>query len=163
MAISEEMKQTIGKALGRIPSGVFVLTAAHEGQRDAMLASWVQQASFDPPAVSIAVAKGRPIVELIKSSKMCALSVLPEGDTSLMKRYARGTKPGEDPFSGVETITTPGGGIAMKSAVAWLECRLIDTFAFGADHELLVAGVTNGALLQPGASFTHQRGSGFHY
>jgi len=51
----------------------------------------------------------------------------------------------------------------MKSGLAWLECRLINAFDFGADHELLVAQVTHGALLHAGASFMHQRGSGFHY
>ena len=89
MTFSEEMKQTVGKALGRIPSGVFVLTVSHGDQRDAMLASWVMQAGFEPPAVSISVAKGRPIVDLIKAGKLLGLSVLPEGDTKLMKRYAR--------------------------------------------------------------------------
>src|SRR5436305_9837510 len=99
MAISEELKQTVGKALGRIPSGVFILTAAHGGETAAMMASWVQQASFDPPAISIAVAKERAIVDLIKSSKLLALSVIPQGDTTLMKKYARGIKPGENAFA----------------------------------------------------------------
>jgi len=163
MAISEEFKHTVGKALGRIPSGLFILTASHGGKSDAMLASWVQQASFDPPTISIAVGKGRGIVDLIKTGKTLVISVLPEGDTSLMKRYARGLKPGEDPFAGVEIVTTAGGGVAMKSAVAWLECRLLQTCDFGADHELVIAQVIHGELLHPGQSFTHQRGNGFHY
>jgi len=163
MAISEELKATVGKALGRIPSGVFILTAGSGGDATAMMASWVQQVAFDPPAVSIAMAKGRPIADVIKSSKKLALSIVPEGDSSLMKRYARGVKPGEDPFAGVETFQAPGGVPAMKSALAWLECRLIDTFDFGGDHELLIAEVVAGSILHPGAAFMHQRGSGFHY
>jgi flavin reductase (DIM6/NTAB) family NADH-FMN oxidoreductase RutF len=163
MNVSEELKQTVGKALGRIPSGVFVLTAVKGDRRDAMLASWVQQCGFEPPAVSIAVAKGRSIVDLIKSSKLLGLSVVPEGDTSLMKRYARGVKEGEDPFAGVDTTTTPGGAIVLSHALAWLECRLLETYDFAGDHELLIAQATNGAVLKPGASFTHLRGSGFHY
>jgi 3-hydroxy-9,10-secoandrosta-1,3,5(10)-triene-9,17-dione monooxygenase reductase component len=164
MAISDELKQTAGKALGRIPSGVYILTAAHQGEATAMMASWVQQAGFDPPAVSIAMAKGRPIMELITASKMLALSIIPEGDSSLMKRYARGVKPGEDPFAGVETFRTPSGIPAMKSALAWLECRVIHTCDFGGDHDLIVAEVVAGNILHPGGvAFMHQRGSGFHY
>jgi flavin reductase (DIM6/NTAB) family NADH-FMN oxidoreductase RutF len=163
MAISEQLKQTVGKALGRVPSGVFILTAAHGGAATAMMASWVQQASFQPPAVSIAMAKGRPIAELIRASGKLALSIIPEGDSSLMKRYARGVQPGEDPFAGVETIQTPGGLPAMKSALAWLECRLIHTCDFHGDHELLIGEVIAGNILHPGAAFMHQRGSGFHY
>ena len=163
MAISEELKHTVGKALGRVPSGVFILTAGEGTDATAMMASWVQQAAFDPPAVSIAMAKGRPIGELIKSSKKLALSIIPDGDSSLMKRYARGVKPGEDPFAGVETIQTPGGLPAMKSALAWLDCRLIHECDFGGDHELLIAEVVAGNILRLGTAFMHQRGSGFHY
>lgn len=163
MAISEELKQTVGKALGRVPSGVFILTAAHGGEATAIMASWVQQAGFDPPAVSIAMAKERPIAAMIQSSKQLALSIIPDGDSSLMKRYARGVKPGDDPFAGVETFHTPGGIPAIKSALAWLECRLIHTCDFGGDHDLLIAEVVAGAILHPGQAFMHQRGSGFHY
>jgi len=163
MAISEQLKHTVGKALGRIPSGVFLLTASHDGQATVMMASWVQQAAFDPPAVSIAMAKGRPIAPLIQRSKKLALSVVPESDTSLMKRYARGVKEGEDPFAGVETLMTPGGVPVMKSALAWLEGRLIHTCDFGADHDLLIAEVVAGEILREGRAFAHQRGNGFHY
>jgi len=163
MTPSDHLKQTVGKALGRIPSGVFVLTAAHENRRDAMLASWVQQVGFDPPAISIAVAKGRPIVDLMKKAPVFALSIAPEGDTMLMKKYARGIKPGDDPFDGIETFTTPGGAIAIQSALAWIECKLLQVCDFHGDHELIIAQTTDGAILRPGASFTHLRGSGFHY
>jgi flavin reductase (DIM6/NTAB) family NADH-FMN oxidoreductase RutF len=163
MSVSEQLKQTVGKALGRIPSGVYLLTASHGGESTVMMASWVQQAAFDPPSVSIAMAKGRPIARLIHASKLMALSVVPQDDTSLMKRYARGVAEGEDPFAGVETFKTPGGVPAMKSALAWLELRLIRTADFGADHDLLIGEVTAGDMLQEGKAFAHQRGNGFHY
>ena len=163
MAISEQLKQTVGKALGRVPSGVFILTASHAGESNAMMASWVQQAAFDPPAVSVAMARGRATADLIRASNRFALSIIPDGDSSLMKRYARGVKPGEDPFAGVETFNTPAGIPAIKSALAWLECRLMHTCDFGGDHDLLIAEVVAGNILHPGTAFMHQRGSGFHY
>lgn len=153
----------IGKPLGRIPSGVFILTASHDGASGAMLASWVQQAAFDPPAVSVAVAKGRPILELIRASKRLAISVVPHDDKTLMKRYARGIKEGEDPFAGVATQKTSSGIPVLADALAWFEAEVIHACDFGGDHELLVAKVTDGAVLREGAAFTHQRGNGFHY
>src|SRR5262249_39865734 len=114
-------------------------------------------------AVSIAVARGRPIGEMIRASGKLALSVVPDGDTSLMKRYARGIKPGEDAFAGVEILTTPAGIPALKAAVAWIEGDVLSTCEFGGDHDLFIAEITGGAILHPGQAFTHQRGSGFHY
>jgi 3-hydroxy-9,10-secoandrosta-1,3,5(10)-triene-9,17-dione monooxygenase reductase component len=161
--VSDDVRNTIGKALGRIPSGLFVLTAAHGGQSTAMLASWVQQTSFQPPTVTIAITRDRPIVQLISQSGKLALSIVPEKDTALMKRYARGVKPDEDAFEGMKVSQTPAGLPVFSDAVAWLECSLLKVFEFNADHDLYVAQVTAGQLLHEGQSFTHQRGNGFHY
>ena len=156
--------QTIGKALGRVPSGVFILTAAHRGRAAAMLASWVQQASFEPPAVSIALAKGRPIGELIRASGALTLSVVSNEDKSLMKHYARGTPDENDPFAGVRVYDLGGDSApALAEALAYLDCRFISACEFGGDHELLVARVVGGAMLREGTAFAHQRGNGFHY
>jgi flavin reductase (DIM6/NTAB) family NADH-FMN oxidoreductase RutF len=154
----------LGKALGRIPSGVFILTAAApDGAAQAMMASWVQQASFDPPTISIAIANGRPIAQLIKETKKLALAILPENDTTLMKRYARGIKPGEDPFAGVGSVALSNGVPAPRGALGYLAATLIQTVEFNADHELLIARITAGRVEHAGPAFTHQRGGGFHY
>jgi flavin reductase (DIM6/NTAB) family NADH-FMN oxidoreductase RutF len=163
MDISEDLKATVGRALGRIPSGVFVLTAGRGATGVAMLGSWVQQASFAPPAVSVAVAKGRPFAAEVRDRRLFALSIIGETDAALMKKYARGVDPGEDPFAGLNTADTPGGVTYLADALAYLECELLTACDYGGDHELLVARVTAGRLLKDGPSFTHLRGNGFHY
>jgi 3-hydroxy-9,10-secoandrosta-1,3,5(10)-triene-9,17-dione monooxygenase reductase component len=162
--VPDHVKQTIGKALGRVPSGVFILTTQHEAQPLAMMASWVQQASFVPPAVSVAVAKDRPLAGALRGTGATfALSVLGDGDMPLMKKYARGIPPGADPFDGVKTRTTPGGSIVLADALAYLECRVKSVCDFGGDHDIYLAEVTAGELLKDGHSFMHVRGNGFHY
>ena len=50
----------VAVALGRVPSGLFVVTARNSaGEETAFLASWVMQAGFDPPALSVAVGEDR--------------------------------------------------------------------------------------------------------
>ena len=159
----DELKNTVGKALGRIPSGVFILTARHDGAASAMMSSWVQQAAFDPPAVTVAISKGRPVRPLIAAGGRFALAVVGEADTSLLRRYARGVEPGQDPFEGVDTLTTPAGHLVPAAAIAWLDCQVIRAIDFDADHELLIARVAGGALVREGESFTHLRKNGFHY
>lgn len=159
----EDIHATIGKALGRIPSGVYILTVRHAGGDEAMMASWVQQAAFEPPSVSVAMHKERYIRQTIGAARKFALAVVPQDDTSLMKKFARGVPPGEDPFAGIETVTTPGGLPVPANALAWLECELTTVCDFGADHELHLARVVAAKVLREGKSFTHLRGNGFHY
>jgi 3-hydroxy-9,10-secoandrosta-1,3,5(10)-triene-9,17-dione monooxygenase reductase component len=160
--LNDPARQSIGKALGRIPSGVFILTAQHENRRDAMMASWVQQAGFGPPMVSVALAKGRDVAELIRAGKRFALSIIPGDDKALMKHYAR-LKSGDDPFAGVRTHPAPSGVPILSDALAFLDCRLLHVFDITSDHDIYIAEVTGGELFREGAAFTHQRGNGFHY
>ena len=164
MEASEALRQTIGKVLGRIPSGVFVLTVKHEGRATAMLASWVQQAAFAPPAVSVALAKGRSVAEMIRASDRFALSIIAKEDTALMRRYARGVKENEDAFAGTRTLDGAAVGIpVLADALGYLECDVLSTCDFGGDHELFIGEVIGGAILREGQSFSHLRGNGFHY
>jgi 3-hydroxy-9,10-secoandrosta-1,3,5(10)-triene-9,17-dione monooxygenase reductase component len=161
--MTDEVKLAIGKALGKIPSGIHILTTGQGTAALAMLASWVQQAGFDPPAVTVAVAKGRPAGAAIHQNQAFVLSILAEGDKELLKKYARGTAPGEDPFAGVPTIATGTGIPALANALGYLECQLLTTWDFYGDHELFVAKIIGGKLLREGAPFVHLRGNGFHY
>jgi flavin reductase (DIM6/NTAB) family NADH-FMN oxidoreductase RutF len=162
-AKNNELKNTVGKALGRIPSGVFVVTARDGDRRTGMLGSFVQQAAFDPPAVALAVGKDRDIRELILSTRKVALCVIGEGDTELMRRFARPGPREQDAFDGLDVFDAPSGLPIVAAALAWLDCEVIQAVDFGADHELIVTRVTAGSVLRDGKSFTHLRGNGFHY
>jgi flavin reductase (DIM6/NTAB) family NADH-FMN oxidoreductase RutF len=153
----------LGRAIGRIPSGVYILTVSHAGRSTAALMSWVQQAAFEPLSVSVAFAKDRLALELVREARAFALSILPQDDKVLMKKYARGIKPDEDPFAGIGTAQTPAGQTYLTDAVAWLDCSLTQVFDFGGDHVLAIARVSAGQIIRDTAPFTHVRGSGYHY
>lgn len=161
--MTDEQKHSIGRALGRVPSGVFILTAQHLGHSTAMMASWVQQAGFQPPAVTVAVGKGRLIARLMRDSGRFVVSIVSDADKGLMKRYARGVGPNEDAFAGVRTVDTPGGVPALADALAWLDCKVRAVCDFEGDHDIFVGEIVAGQQLHDGAAFTHQRGNGFHY
>lgn len=47
-------------AVGHIPSGLFVVAIKDGENKDGYLASWVQQVSFKPLLVSLAISPSRP-------------------------------------------------------------------------------------------------------
>lgn len=160
----EEAKHALGKALGKVPSGVFILSAVTPAESSALMVSWVQQASFSPPALTLALATDRPIRRLIDGGgAKFALSVLAKGDHALMKKYARGIPEGQDPFDGVATGRAPSGAVYLADALAYLECRLLKSCDFGGDHAVYIAEIVAGELLKDEPPFTHTRGNGFHY
>jgi 3-hydroxy-9,10-secoandrosta-1,3,5(10)-triene-9,17-dione monooxygenase reductase component len=165
MSMTEDATLSLNKALGKITSGLYILTALGDaGERPvAVLVSWVQQAAFNPPSVSVAITRDRAGRISIEKNKQFALAVVPQDDLSLMKKYARGIKPGVDPFEGLQLTTTPAGLPVPANALAWLDCTMVSVCDFGADHDLLLATVTAGGVLRDGAGYAHQRNSGMKY
>ena len=70
----------LAAALGRIPSGLY-LVMWRDGEADrVMLASWVMQAGFDPPAISIAVEKSRDALPFLQKEGRFVVHLLGTDD-----------------------------------------------------------------------------------
>ncbi|PIP72705.1 MAG: hypothetical protein COW89_04975 [Nitrospinae bacterium CG22_combo_CG10-13_8_21_14_all_47_10] len=152
-------KKEVGKALGRIPSGLFVITAKCEDKEDAVLASWVNQCSFDPPALTIALATLRSARLLVEASGAFIVNVLPKEEKSLLKHFSR---PPEDVFKGVKTKKGLEGIRILSDAVSYLECEVAQAMQSG-DHVLYVGEIVGGKTLKGGAPYIHVRDNGFGY
>ena len=160
----ERLQERIGGALGRIPSGLFILTARHEDRSAGMLASWVQQVCFEPPMVSVAVAKGRPIMPLISDSRQFGLCQLPKGDKVNMRKFAGGTEPGDDPFLGFDMVQdTVLESPILSHTLCYLECELCCHMDVEGDHDLFVGRIRGGGMRETGEPWVHIRENGFKY
>ena len=80
-------KKQVGKALGRVPSGLFIVTAKFQDKEDAVLASWINQCSFDPPEVTVSLGQMRNARLLIESSQAFIVNVLGKKSNDLMKHF----------------------------------------------------------------------------
>ena len=95
-------------ALGRIPSGLSILTvrdgAEDSGRATGMLASWVQQAGFDPPMVTVALGKGRFVLDWARASGRFVLNAIPAGNKAMLRHFGKGFGPNDPAFEGVDLI-----------------------------------------------------------
>jgi flavin reductase (DIM6/NTAB) family NADH-FMN oxidoreductase RutF len=159
--MKEEVRNQIARPLGQIPSGCFVLTARHADQSTGILASWVQQAAFEPPAVTVAVKAGRPIQPLIEASGQFVLNLIPEDRGPMFRHFGKGFAPGEPAFEGLPT-RQESAGVVIESCIAHLGCRVVTTADIG-DHRIYVAEVIGGALHADAKPYVHLRTNGFGY
>ncbi|GAB1544306.1 diflavin flavoprotein [Scytonema sp. NUACC21] len=155
---------TTEQAVGRIVGSLCVLTAKQDDISSAMLASWVSQASFNPPGLTIAVAKDRAVESLTHSGSQFVLNVLKEGNhLGLMKHFLKPFGPGQNRFDGVAMEEAENGSPVLSEALAYLECSVKSRMECG-DHWLIYAMVKNGKLLDnDGVTAVHHRKSGSHY
>lgn len=149
-------------ALGRIPSGIYIVTIGDGEDATGMLASWVQQAGFEPPMLSLAVKEGRPLTERLEGGEPFVINIVATGQTKFLKHFGKGFEPGEPAFEGIELTESSIGVPALAETLALLECRGTGAIEAG-DHRVVVAEVTGGKLLNEGEPMTHIRKSGDHY
>ncbi|MBD2726727.1 flavin reductase [Nostoc sp. FACHB-892] len=155
---------TVEQAVGRIVGSLCVLTAKEGDRSSAMLASWVSQASFSPPGLTIAVAKDRAVETLTHSGNKFVLNILKEGNhLGLMKHFLKPFGPGQDRFADVAAEEAENGSPILTDALAYLECSVQNRMESG-DHWLVYATVENGKLLDSdGVTAVHHRKSATHY
>ncbi len=152
------------KALGRLSSGLYILTTCHGELRSAMVASWVAQASFKPLGLTVAVAKDRAIESMLHVGDRFVLNILEEGNyQSLMKHFLKRFPPGGDRFEGVRTYLATNGCPILADTLAYMECEVSRRVECG-DHWLIYSTVSVGRISKPDASpAVHHRQVGNHY
>jgi flavin reductase (DIM6/NTAB) family NADH-FMN oxidoreductase RutF len=160
--IPDDPAKHLAAALGRIPSGIFVLTVTHGGAETGMLASWVQQCSFKPPRLTVAIAPARDVGKLLAPGVGFTLNVLESSQTDMVAHFGKGFAAGEDAFRGLTVQRHPGRAPVLTEALAYLECSVVGRAPAG-DHDLFIADITAGRLLDDGQPMVHIRKNGLHY
>ncbi len=152
------------KALGRISSGLYIITATKGDVQSAMLASWITQASFEPLGFTVAVAKDRAIESLMQVGDTFVLNILEEGNhLPLMKHFLKRFPPGADRFSGVRTRPANNKSPILADSLAYLECEVSSRMELS-DHWLVYCIVDNGKVSKEEAqTAVHHRKVGNYY
>jgi len=156
----------LARALGRIPSGLYILTARDgPGRSTGMLASWVMQAGFEPPMLTVAVHRDRYVGSWIDATRRFALNQVPTGNKALIRHFGRGFPEDAPAFDG-PTLRDDldAGGPILADALAYLDCELAGQLDGEGDHRILLARVVAGGLLASDAEpLIHVRKNGLHY
>jgi flavin reductase (DIM6/NTAB) family NADH-FMN oxidoreductase RutF len=163
MGVSDEQgREALGRALGTVPSGIFVVTARRDAVRSAYVGSWIQQAAFEPPSITIAMNKQRPLLGLLEPGSGVGVNILGRRQSALYARFESGFSLTEDPFEGVATQTLVTGVPLLCEAFAYLDCRVRSLIDAG-DHVVVLAEVLAGGAQPEGEPMTYTRQSGFTY
>jgi flavin reductase (DIM6/NTAB) family NADH-FMN oxidoreductase RutF len=160
---TEGALQGLATTLGRVPSGLYILTARHGERETGMLASWVQQCSFDPPQVTVAVRQGREVLAWLTDGSPFTLNLLAEGQSNLISHFGKGFTLDQPAFTGLNVERIDGKPPVLLDTLGHLECRVVTRLLCG-DHEVMVGVVVAGRLHQPeGKPWVHVRKSGLRY
>lgn len=133
---SEEMRSV----MRAWSAGVAVVSAAHEGSRHGMTINSFTSISLYPAFVSVSLQKSTRTHDLVFKSHTFGLTMLSESQSDLSDLFA-GRKPDiEDRFAKLKTETLVTGAPLIAGGLAWLDCRVVQTFDAGT-NTLFIAEV----------------------
>lgn len=137
---------------------MWIVTAAHEGRLGGLAATFVNPASIVPamPRIVVGIAKTHETWKLIAASGSFAAHLVDESQLELVWRFGLQSSREADKFAGLATTTAATGSPILNECVAWLDCRVEESFDTG-DRTLFLAEVVETALLRDDRPLSLQR------
>lgn len=130
-------RDELWQTLGRLASGVSIVTVAHGGERHGMTASALTAVSHEPPLLAVAVKGDRKMHELLSSPEVSrfGVNVLSSAQQHLSEHFAGKAHPGLTlPWFEHEGLPLLGGTISQ------IVCRKVQGIPLG-DHTLFVGQI----------------------
>ena len=151
----------ISQSVGHIPGGLFIVTVVDGEQKEGYLASWIQQASFNPLLISLAIKEGRPCYAAVMGGGIFAVNVVGKHEADYLKHFWKGYE--TSPFNAIGHTISSEGALIMDKAKSAMVCRLHSHTKPG-DHDIVFAEVLNSYTMNEGVkSKVHVRKSGMDY
>jgi flavorubredoxin/flavin reductase (DIM6/NTAB) family NADH-FMN oxidoreductase RutF len=159
--VTEAQSDRTEQAVGRILGSLCVVTAQDGNVPLARLVSWVSQATFNPPGITLALPEERGMNYFIHPGAKFVLNILKEGK-NLRRHFLKPVPYGDDPFTAIDTYAANGGTVLLE-ALAYLECTVQHWIESG-DHWLVYAVIEGGKVLDAtGVTAVQHRKTGSYY
>jgi flavin reductase (DIM6/NTAB) family NADH-FMN oxidoreductase RutF len=155
--VSNESSDHFRRVLGRLPTGVVIVTGIDGEQPFGLVCGSFMSVSLVPPLVAVAPAKTSTSWPSIEATGSFCANVLTEEQEQLARRFAVS---GGDKFAGADWRRAPGSGSPLLDNVAaWIDCRVYKRIEAG-DHWLVLGEVLDlsvqresGALVFHGGAY----------
>ena len=150
-------------ALRSITYGLYVMTAAADGEYAGGGVNWLTQVSFEPPLVAAGVKADSGLHALIEKKGVFAVNVLADDQLEIGKAFFRSTSVEGDRINGHRFERGVESDAPILDEVPyWFECRVTDTVARG-DHTVFVAEVIGAGVRDAARVPLNLRTTGMNY
>lgn len=120
-------------------SGVTVVTMQAGDRKHGLTVSGFLGVSLEPPLVAISIGQELTSHQLLQDNAAYAVNFLRDDQRELSDRFA-GRLGDVDRFAGLETFTASTGVPVLTDCLAWLDCRIVESYTVG-DHTLYIGEV----------------------
>ncbi len=144
--------------MGRLPTGVTVITTAIDGEYHGMTANAIASVSLEPLLLLVCVERTAHMHGLLLRSRRFAVNILGEHQADVSRLFALAGPPLEGELRGVPFTPGPNGSPLLDDRVAYFECAVTETYP-GGDHTIFLARVLDGAVAGDAPPLLYHRGA----
>ena len=157
-------ERDIVEVMDSMPYGLYIVGSHGESGPNGMMADWLTQVSFRPRLLSVAIENDATTLANIRANSVFTVNFLIESAAgfAVARQFAapflaakvhpksEGVRP---KLEHVAHRLTDRGCPVLTSALAWLECELVNLVPTG-DHTIVVGQVIDGRYRAEGAPLT---------
>lgn len=130
-------------------AGVTVVTAVYAHERHGMTVNSFTSISLDPALITISLQQHSRTHELVSKSHTFGVTILSNSQTDISDLFAGRVPEMTDRFAALTTETLVTGSPLIVGGLAWLDCRVLETFDAGM-NTLFIAEVVAARSMDAG-------------
>jgi len=123
--------EALRSAMRAWSAGVTVVTAVHEGEMHGMTVNSFTSISLNPPLLIISLQQHTRTHELVTKSRAFGLTILSSEQEKVSDLFAGRMPEIEDRIATVKTETMVTGSPLIVGGLAWLDCKVVQTYDAG--------------------------------
>ena len=124
--------------------GVYILSSVNEGEYCVSTVTWVSQASFEPPMISVCIKRNSASYEIVKKRGEFILHLLGDNQKELASTFFKPTMFENDKLNGQE-FSLENNLPLLKNIPAYIQCKVVEILENG-DHPLFLAEVVDAKI-----------------
>ncbi|WP_017305194.1 flavin reductase family protein [Spirulina subsalsa] len=149
--LDENAKKTM---LRKIPHGLYVCGVKDGEEMNGFTASWVMQASFEPPLIVNCVRQDSGSHAMIQNSGVFALSFLESGQKEVAAKFFKPQRRVGNKLADIDfTLGAETGCPILTDSLGYVECKVVGSVQEG-DHTVFVAQVIGAGIHREGDPLT---------
>ena len=124
--------------------GVYILSSVNEGEYCVSTITWVSQASFEPPMISVCIKRNSASYEIVKKRGEFILHLLGDNQKELASTFFKPTIFENEKLNGQE-FSLENNLPLLKDIPAYIQCKVVEILENG-DHPLFLADVVDAKI-----------------
>ena len=132
------------QSLRMLSYGVYILSSVNEGEYCVSTITWVSQASFEPPMISVCIKRNSASYEIVKKRGEFILHLLGNNQKELASTFFKPTIFENEKLNGQE-FSLENNLPLLKDIPAYIQCKVVEILENG-DHPLFLAEVVDAKI-----------------